>query len=272
MSSIWSDMFERHQSLVESCETLSDFIAAIPVTDAMRAHLVKYAGAPNDYNDRWFRTWKKHGYGYRPLAFPEAETVADLFETAKLVDISIGAGKYRDEGIRLAGTQGYAFINGRTAKNLPGVVPFEWVGFRHCIRALPKTPDKLFCYSLKGKGTTVATYVKPKTALFDWLTGSTTGTINRELAFSMGVSFEAVERDGGKTLIVAKFECGQEWIALVDSEKFRADIRALIPADQMELVKEAQRRRDNARACVDSEGNIDRKRAEEIGVTVFLEA
>ena len=272
MSSIWPDMFERHPALVESCETLSDFIAAIPVNDAMRAHLLKYAGAPNDYNDLWFRTWKKHGYSSRPLAFPEAETVADLFETAKLVDISIGAWKFRDEGIRLAKTEGFAFINGRNAKETENVVPFERIGFSHCIRALPKEQNKLFCYSLKGNGKTVATYVKPKTALFDWLTGSTTGTINRELAFSMGVSFEAVERDCGKTLIVAKFEVGQEWIALVDSEKFRADIRALIPSDQMELVKEAQRRRDNARACVDSEGNIDRKRAEELGVTVFLEA
>ena len=271
MSSIWSDTFERHQALVKSCETLSDFIAAIPVNDATRAYLLKYSGAPNDYNDRWFRTWKKHGYGSRPLAFPEAETVADLFETAKLVDIAIGAGKFRDEGIRLAGTQGYAFIGGRSAKQTENIVPFEWVGFKHCIRALPKSPDKLFCHALKGSGKTLATYVKPKAALSDWLMGSTIGTINRELEFSMSVSFEAVEREGGKTLIIARFECGQEWIALLDSDKFREDIRALIPADQMELVNEAQRRRANAHACVDSEGNIDRKRAEELGVTVFLE-
>lgn len=266
MSNLFHEMFCKYPELTKESTNLVEFINALPVSEAMRDHMRKYE--TDDYNDRWFRTFKAHGYGARALVFPEVKAIGELFESIRLVDISIGNGKYKEDGIRDAGTRGEAFISSTRSK----AFPFGQVGFRTAIREDAQTPGKLFCYSLRGRGKTLGSYARPTPALQANLIGSFSHNLMREMEFSCTYSFEAVERNDGSTLIVARWHIGETWLAIVNTEQLAIDVRAMIPAAEMAQYNAQIAAGELARSCVDADtGMIDKARAESLGIEVFKE-
>jgi len=240
-------MYPQH---VSDCKTFAEFINAIPITDRLRKYL---HGQDRDYNQRWFLTFKHHGFSSKPLLFPNVTNINELFDDAKLLDTNIGNQMYKDESVRAKGV-GYIFASGNSAGENANI-PFGHLGGRYYIKV--DKENNFFCFGQGGEFKHLATFVaandKLRTAL----------GVYDKFDFSMEhSSFEFIKQQGcTKILIIARREYGSEWIAKVDT----ADFSEMIGVDSMNKWDEYKSHCMKIRAMVDGK-DVDIFAAKELGV------
>lgn len=189
-----------------TADTFADFAAALDASKSGPGRLLQ--SIAERYPERWenaFQTIKHHGFTGRELLMPSAHKVADIFEAVKLYPMQRG-GLYRDQVQHTR--DGYAFVSALRAK---GFAYFGHLGARY-----DWSPEWLkrgeHIRRLQG-GEHYLTGAKPTQAVIDAY-GSGCGAGEWDLA-----TFEAIQRDDGRILIVANAHngFGSRWLALLDA-------------------------------------------------------
>jgi hypothetical protein len=235
-------LFDKHAAEFAAAATMAEFIEAIPVTDAYKDFLRRYADA-----DAWgllsFRTHKAQGFVSKPLFFPEAKTFADLFETVQLLDYSMGGSPgNRDNGLMFV-----------SSSYTSGVSYFGQVAGKLYIKV--RRDDRFWCFGVNPKRS-VCTYAKARRDVIKCL--------DNTMVTGSWYSIEIVKRDDGKLLVVGRDEIGSRWLALLPGTE--SMIQMLPSADQA-AIAEWQAYDESVKALVTGE-TVDFDRAKELGVEI----
>lgn len=233
-----TDLLEAHPTEVATATNIHEFLDLVDHPKTFR----KYAD-----NNR-FLTHKHHGYTSRVLRFPEATSVKELIDDAKMVDFSKANGLYRADGILAKDTIGYAFMSGL------GIVPFGAVGYTV---EIIESQGKFFCVSQRGRGCTLGTYVRP--TFYD---GS-------PMDFSTAYSFEAVER-ATTVLLALRADHHTEWLAIFEKGQFIADVWSLISPEQLVEYDRNKALVAAAQSCRNTDDTINYDLAAEHGIKITI--
>lgn len=203
------DLFRYSEQFAEqfaAANTFVEFAASLDANKPGPGRLLQ--SIAERYPDSWelsFQTIKEHGFTGGPLLFPKAHKVADIFADVKLYPYATG-GKRRDEIDYVR--DGYAFVSCVTRAK--GFAYFGHLGARYdWSPTWLERGEKV--RRLQG-GQYWLTAAKPTQAVVDAY-GSGCGADEWDLA-----TFEAVTREDGRTLIVARANngFGSRWLALLD--------------------------------------------------------
>lgn len=256
MSETLKTLLEKNPQAVAASVTLAEFLAALP-DDAQAQRLAGGLKFGRGYHVNQFLTMKHHGPLSRPLDLPCVTDLADLFEAAKLVPMSVGNQMFRDDAARAKGL-GWCFIAGRPIGSR--VVPFESLGFRREI--VVRNGGKFFCHSLKGNGETHCTYVRPTEKLRKAL------GVQSDLDLSCVWTFEAIRWADGRTLITGRAHnqhtTSTYWLAVIPQMPNLVD---WLPIEDGNRVRAAWQAADDAASCVDGE-TVDLERAAKFGFNI----
>lgn len=220
---LWK-LFEQHNA--RDFATFAEWCAK----GGLRGELGSYMAEKltGGWAEDYFRTFHRipvGGYIAKPLSFPEARTVADLFDACKLIPQMKNpqGGRTLDEGKRWieqnAGGPGFVFFGGSRSR-------LTWCGHPGATWEYDEARNTR---TIRG-GSFASTYAKPKPAVLKWWEN----TMGSEGDFSLG-GFEAVDRDDG-ILVIARSRCGigDRWVALLDAGQ---DLFSLAPQADRDLIQ-----------------------------------
>lgn len=252
MSNVWETTFDKHGDLIATCDTLDDFIAAIPERDAYKDHMRKYAG---DYSRNWFLTFKLHGYSPKALEFPRVTSINEMLHDYDNIRSDTGNGMFQDEAVRAKGDR--IFVSSSRMKS--DAAPFGYIG-KYYIKV---RDDEFFCFGHYA-GHSYATYAKPSRLITDAF-GVEPGDYHHA-ALKIG-SFEFVERGDGTTLVTARSEYSSYWLAILNTDQLAADMRENISVEFKARWDAQKAQEARAASCVDGK-TVDFDKAKRLGVEI----
>lgn len=185
--------------------------------------------------------YETHDYGngrstHKPLAFPDARKVSDVFDAAKL-----------GEGMPDV-TTGWHYVGALHGGAFCGRIG----GSTYIV--LRKGTDELFC--LGGKGNVfISTHAKPKTDIIP--------TVSATMISAVG-SFETVVRTDGRVLVTARDDqgIGTRYVALLDAGE---TLESMFSNDDQQTLAAHRAQRATVESCV-RDGRVNVEMAKKLGI------